>query len=83
MPMKPKQATWPYPQSTGILTLADESLDAFQEPKAKPLTPQLPMVQDITEEEVEALAPMAGIINGIGRPLTLWGLIVLIIVWMR
>lgn len=64
-------------------SLADESLDAFQEPKAKPLAPQLHMVQDITEE-VEALAPMAGIINGIGLSLTLWGLIVLIIVvWMR
>lgn len=60
-------------------SLADESLDAFQEPKAKPLAPQLHMVQDIKEEEVEALAPMAGIINGIGLSLTLWGLIVLII----
>ncbi len=85
MPMKPKRATWPYPQSTGSLALADESRDVFQEPKAKPRIPQLRMVQGMTEEEVEidALAPMTGIINGICLSLTLWGLIVLIIVLMR
>ena len=85
MPMKPKRATWLYPQSTGNLALADESRDVFQEPKAKPLAPQLRMVQDIAEveEEVDALAPVTGIINGICLSLTLWSLIVLIIVLMR
>ena len=85
MPMKPKRATWLYPQSTGNLALADERWDVFQEPKAKPLAPQLRMVQDIAEveEEVDALAPVTGIINGIRMSLTLWSLIVLIIVLMR
>ena len=85
MPMKPKRATWLYPQSTGNLALADESRDVFQEPKAKPLAPQLRMVQDIAEveEEVDALAPVTGIIHGIRLSLTLWSLIVLIIVLMR
>ena len=84
MAMQPKWATWPYPQSTGNLALADESWDVFQEPKAKALTPQLRMVQGMREEvEIDVLVPMTGIINGICLSLTLWGLIVLIIVLMR
>lgn len=74
-----------YPQSWGNLALADERLAVLQIPKAKTRSPQLSLVQDITEEEVEieALAPTLGIINGIRLSLTLWSLIGLIILLMR
>ena len=74
-----------YPQSWGNLALADESLGVLQTPKAKTRSPQLSLVPDITEEEVEieALAPTMGIINGIRLSLTLWSLIGLIILLMR
>jgi hypothetical protein len=74
-----------YLQSWGNLALADESLGVLQTPKAKTRSPQLRVVQDITEEEseIEALAPTIGIINGIRLSLTLWSLIGLIILLMR
>ena len=82
---KGKRETRQYPQSWGNLALADESLAVLQTPKAKTRSPQLSLVQDITEEEVEieALAPTMGIINGIRLSLTLWSLIGLIILLMR
>jgi hypothetical protein len=80
-----QRETRQYPQSWGNLALADESLAVLQTPKAKTRSPQLSLVQDITEEEVEieALAPTMGIINGIRLSLTLWSLIGLIILLMR
>jgi hypothetical protein len=80
-----QRETRPYPQSWGNLALADESLGVLQTPKAKTRSPQLSLVQDITEEEVEikALAPTMGIINGIRLSLTVWSLIGLIILLMR
>jgi hypothetical protein len=85
MQTKGKRETRQYPQSWGNLALADESLAVLQTPKAKTRSPQLSLVQDITEEEVEieALAPTMGIINGIRLSLTLWSLIGLIILLMR
>jgi hypothetical protein len=81
----PQRETRQYPQSWGNLALADESLGVLQTPLAKTCSPQLSVVQDITEEEVEieALAPTMGIINGIRLSLTLWSLIGLIILLMR
>jgi len=81
--MTAQRGTRQYPQSWGNLALADESLAVLQTPKAKTRSPQLSLVQDITEEEVEALAPATGIINGIRLSLTLWSLIGLIILLMR
>ena len=78
-----QRETRQYPQSWGNLALADESLAVLQTPKAKTRSPQLSLVQDITEEEVEALAPTMGIINGVRLSLTLWSLIGLIILLMR
>ena len=80
-----QRETRQYPQSWGNLALADESLAVLQTPKAKTRSPQLSLVPDITEEEVEieALAPTMGIINGIRLSLTLWSLIGLIILLMR
>jgi hypothetical protein len=80
-----QRETRQYPQSWGNLALADESLALLQTPKAKTRSPQLSLVPDITEEEVEieALAPTMGIINGIRLSLTLWSLIGLIILLMR
>jgi hypothetical protein len=80
-----QRETRQHPQSWGNLALADESLAVLQTPKAKTRSPQLSLVQDITEEEVEieALAPTMGIINGIRLSLTLWSLIGLIILLMR
>ena len=80
-----QRETRQYPQSWGNLALADESLAVLQTPKAKTRSPQLSLVQDITEEEVEieALAPTMGIINGIRLSFTLWSLIGLIILLMR
>jgi len=80
-----QRETRQYPQSWGNLALADESLGVLQTPTAKTCSPQLSVVQDITEEEVEieALAPTMGIINGIRLSLTLWSLIGLIILLMR
>lgn len=82
---KGKRETRQYPQSWGNLALADESLAVLQTPQAKTRSPQLSLVPDITEEEVEieALAPTMGIINGIRLSLTLWSLIGLIILLMR
>jgi hypothetical protein len=64
------------PQSEGNLALADESLGVLQKPKAKTLSPRLSVVPDITEEEVDALAPTTGIIR---LSLTLGSLISVII----
>ena len=82
MQTKGKRETRQYPQSWGNLALADESLGVLQTPKAKTGFPRLSVVQDITEEEVAALAPAMGIINGIRLSLTLWGLIGLILLLM-
>ena len=68
-----------YPQSWGNLALANESLGVLQPPKAKTRSPRLSMVQDIAEEEVEALALTTGMINGIRLSLMLWSLIGVII----
>jgi len=68
-----------YPQSWGNLALADESLDVLQKPNAKTSSPRLSVVQDITEEEVDALALTTGMINGLRLSLTLWSLIGVII----
>ena len=68
-----------YPQSWGNLALANESLVVLQPPKAKTRSPRLSMVQDIAEEEVEALALTTGMINGIRLSLMLWSLIGVII----
>ena len=85
MQTKEQRETRQYPQSWGNLALADESLAVRQTPQAKTRSPQLSLVPDITEEEVEieALAPTMGIINGIRLALTLWSLIGLIILLMR
>jgi hypothetical protein len=69
--------------SWGNLAIADESLGVLQTPKAKTRSPRLSVVQNMTEEEVDTLAPTTGIINGIRLSLTLWSLIVLIILLMR
>ena len=68
-----------YPQSSGNLALADESLGVLQSPKAKTRSPRLSRVQDIAEEEVDDLALTTGMINGIRLSLTLWSLIGVII----
>ena len=68
-----------YPQSWGNLALANESLVVLQPPKAKTRSPRLSMVQDIAEQEVEALALTTGMINGIRLSLMLWSLIGVII----
>jgi hypothetical protein len=72
-----------YPQSWGNLAFADESRGVLQSPKTKTRSSRLSVVQDITEEEVDALAPTTGMINGIRLSLTLWSLIGLIILLMR
>ena len=68
-----------HPQSRGNLALADESLSKLQKPQAKTRSPRLSVVSDITEEEVDALAPTTGFINGVRLSLALWGLIGVII----
>ena len=47
--------------------------------------PVLRRVQDLTEEhpEVDALSPAKGIIRAIGLSVILWGLIILVIYWIR
>ena len=67
-----------HPQSRGNLALADESLSILQKPQAKTRFPRLSVVRDITEE-VDALAPATGFINGVRLSLTLWSLIGVII----
>ena len=79
MKAKEQRETRQYPQSWGNLALADESLGVLQPPKAKTRSPRLSVVQDITEEEVDALAATTGILNGIRLSLTLWSLIGIII----
>ena len=80
MQTKGQRETRQYPQSWGNLALADESLGVLQTPKAKTRFPRLSVVPDITEEdEVDALAPTTGILNGIRLSLTLWSLIGVII----
>jgi hypothetical protein len=79
METKGQRETRQYPQSWGNLALADESLGVLQKPKAKTRSPRLSVVQDITEDEVDALALTTGIINGIRLTLTLWSLIGVII----
>ena len=68
-----------YPQSWGNLALADEGLGVLQPPKAKTRSPRLSMVQDMAEQEVEALALTTGMMNGIRLSLMLWSLIGVII----
>ena len=68
-----------YPQSWGNLALADESLGVLQPPKAKTRSPRLSVVQDITEDQGDALALTTGMINGIRLSLMLWSLIGVII----
>jgi len=68
-----------HPQSRGNLALADNSLSILQKPQAKTRSPRLSVVHDITEEEVDALAPTTGFINGVRLSLTLWSLIGVII----
>jgi len=80
---KGQRDTRQYPHSWGNLALADESLAVRQSPKAKTRSARLNVVQDITEEEVDALAPTTGIVNGIRLSLMLWSLILLIILLMR
>ena len=76
MQTKGQRETQQYPQSWGNLALADESLGVLQKPKAKTPSPRLSVVPDITEEEVDALAPTTGIIR---LSLTLGSLISVII----
>jgi len=65
------------------LALVNESLGVLHTPAAKPHSPQLSRVQDITEEvELEALAPTMGIVYGIRLSLMLWSVIGLIILFM-
>jgi hypothetical protein len=68
-----------YPQSWGNLALADESLGVLQSPTAKTRSPRLSRVQDMTEEEGDALALTTGMMNGIRLSLMLWSLIGVII----
>jgi len=79
MQTKGERETRQYPQSWGNLALANESLGVLQPPKAKTRSPRLSMVQDMTEEEVDTLAPTTGMINGIRLSLMLWSLIGVII----
>jgi hypothetical protein len=79
MRTKAQRETRQYPQSWGNLALADESLGVLQPLKAKTCSPRLSRVQDIAEEEVDALALTTGMINGIRLSLTLWSLIGVII----
>jgi hypothetical protein len=67
-----------YPQSWGNLALANESL-GLQPPEAKTRSPRLSRVQDIAEEQGDALALTTGMINGIRLSLMLWSLIGVII----
>jgi hypothetical protein len=82
MQTKGQRETRQYPHSWGNLALADESLAVRRPPKAKTRSARLSVVQNMTEE-VDALAPTTGIVNGIRLSLTLWSLIVLIILLMR
>ena len=79
MRTKGQLETQQYPQSWGNLALADESLGDLQKHKAKTCAPRLSVVQDITEEEIDALAATTGIIHGIRLSLALWSLIGVII----
>lgn len=83
MRTKGQRDTRQYPHSWGNLALADESRGVLQSPKAKTRSPRLSVVQDMTEEEVDTLAPTTGIVNGIRLSLTLWSLVGLIILLMR
>ncbi|HSF67712.1 MAG TPA: hypothetical protein VLA67_09840 [Nitrospiraceae bacterium] len=83
MQTKRKQATRRSLRSWANLALADECLGGLQTPTAKTCAARLSVVPDTTEEEIEALAPTMGIINGIRLSLTLWSLIGLIILLMR
>lgn len=78
MQTKGQRETRQYPRSVGNVALADESLGVLQKPTAKTRSPRLSVVPDITEE-VDALAPTTGMINGIRLSLTLWSLIGVII----
>ncbi|HSQ52431.1 MAG TPA: hypothetical protein VLL94_14350 [Nitrospiraceae bacterium] len=82
MQTKGQPETQQYPQSVGNLALADESLGVLQKPKAKTRSPRLSVVPHITEE-VDALAPTTGMINGIRLSLTLWSLFGVIILLIR
>jgi hypothetical protein len=75
MHTKGQRETRQYPRSVGNLALADERLGVYQTPQAKTRIPRLSLVPDITEDEIEALAPTTGIMNGLRLSLTLWGLI--------
>lgn len=82
MQTKGQRETRQYPQSVGNVALADESLGVLQKPKAKTRSPRLSVVPDITEE-VDALAPTTGMINGIRLSLTLWSLFGVILLLIR
>ena len=83
MQTKGQRETRQYPQSVGNLALADESLDTFHTPQAKTRPPRLSLVPDITEDEIDALAPTTGIMTGIRLSLTLWSLFGVIILIIR
>ena len=70
-----QRTTRQYPQSVGNLALADESLGVYHTPQAKTRIPRLSLVPEIMEDEIDALAPTTGILNGIRLSLTLWSLI--------
>lgn len=82
MQTKGQRETRQYPRSVGNVALADESLGVLQKPTAKTRSPRLSVVPDITEE-VDALAPTTGMINGIRLSLTLWSLFGVIILLIR
>ena len=79
METKEQWETRQYPQSWGNVALANESLGVLQPPKAKTRFPRLSVVQDMTEEQGDALALTTGMINGIRLSLMLWSLIGVII----
>ena len=79
MRTKGQPETRQYPQSWGNLALADESLGDLQKNKAKTCAPRQSVVDDITEEQVDALVATTGIIHGIRLSIALWSLIGVII----
>lgn len=79
MQTKGQRETRQYPKSWGNLALADESLSVLYPPQAKIGSHRLSVVQDMTDEEVDALTPTTGILNGTRLSLTLWSLIGVII----
>ena len=83
MQKKGQRETRQYPQSWGNLALAHENQGVLQKPKAKTHSHRLSVVLDIPEDEIDALAPTMGILNGIRLSITLWSLIGVIILLIR